>query len=147
MSVDVSFDMISVIVPDPNTSWWILTSAPEAIAVNLNGINTLFSNSLSTFFINSRLIFINCPRSLPRNPPECMILDSWVFDNVLSFDDLTEKSLQWLATCLLANKKLCGKLFLSVPIMSADNLRVTPVVIFVADFNLYKWKSDSLKVH
>ena len=33
------------------------------------------ANHLSLFFINSKPTFINGPRSLPRNPPDCTILD------------------------------------------------------------------------
>ena len=44
-------------------------------AVSLNGINTLLSNGVSTLFISSKPTFIDGSRSLPRNPPECIILE------------------------------------------------------------------------
>ena len=47
-----------------------------ATAVNANGINEVFVNGVSTFSINGNPIFINDPRNLPRNPPDCIILDS-----------------------------------------------------------------------
>ena len=36
------------------------------------------SNGLIKFFINGSPVFNNGPRSLPRNPPDCIILDNWV---------------------------------------------------------------------
>ena len=53
----------------------ILASAAGAAAVNPKGIKTLLANGLITFFINGNPVFSNGPRSLPRNPPNCMILD------------------------------------------------------------------------
>ena len=41
------------------------------------------------------------------------------------------KPLQSPETCLFVNSKLCGKLFSSIPIMSDDNRRVTPVAFFL----------------
>ena len=45
-------------------------------AVKPNGIKTLLANGLITFFINGSLVFNNRPRSLPRNHPDCIILDN-----------------------------------------------------------------------
>ena len=64
----------------------ILTSAAVAAAFNTKGIKTLFANGLIRFFINGNPVFINGPRSLPRNPPDYIILDIWVFDNLISVD-------------------------------------------------------------
>ena len=44
----------------------------DAGAVNPKGIKTLVANDLITFFINGNPIFSNGPRSLPRNPPDCI---------------------------------------------------------------------------
>ena len=46
----------------------------------------LLANGLITFFINGRPVFNNGPSSLSRNPPDCLILDIWVFDNLISVD-------------------------------------------------------------
>ena len=64
----------------------ILASAAVAAAFNTKGIKTLFANGLIRFFINGNPVFINGPRSLPRNPPDYIILDIWVFDNLISVD-------------------------------------------------------------
>ena len=53
-------------------------SVADIAAVNAEGIKILSANGLSTFFINnSKPTFINAPKSLPRNFPDCAILDSW----------------------------------------------------------------------
>ena len=45
-------------------------------AVNPNGIKTLLANDLKTCFIKDKLLFSNGPKDLPKNPPDCRILDS-----------------------------------------------------------------------
>ena len=83
MSFISSFDIISVIVraaedkgrPDPKIFLCISASAAYAAAVNPKGIRTLLANGLMTFFINGNSVFSNGPSSLPRNPPDCIILD------------------------------------------------------------------------
>ena len=55
----------------------------------------------------------NGQRSLPRNSSDCVILDSWVFDDFISLDELFAKA--------------SGNLILSVPMISDDNFRITPV--------------------
>ena len=47
-----------------------------------------------------------------RNLPDCIILEIWVCDNSIVADELYEKVLQSLATCLsVSNNSLYGKLF------------------------------------
>ena len=70
------FDIISVIVPEPKVFLCIPTSANDAAFVNLNRIKTFLANGLSTFFINGNPVFSNGSRRLPRNPPDCTILDN-----------------------------------------------------------------------
>ena len=54
--------------------FFLCVSAPaaDAAAVNTNGIKTLLADGLITFFINVNPVFNNGPRSLPRNPPDCI---------------------------------------------------------------------------
>ena len=52
----------------------IPASAADA-AVNPKGIKTLLVNGLVTFFINGNPLFSNGPKSLPRIPADCIILD------------------------------------------------------------------------
>ena len=96
------------------------------------------ANGLITFFINGNPVFNNRPRSLPRNPPDCIILDIWVFDNLISADELFAKDLRRFATCLLVNSSSCRKLITSseLPIIFDYNLKTTSVSFFIADFNL-----------
>ena len=58
----------------------IPASAADVAAVNPEGIKTLSANGLIIFFIKNNPVFSNGPRGLPRNPPDCTILDNWVFD-------------------------------------------------------------------
>ena len=69
----------------------IPASAADAAAVDLYGIKTILANGLITFFIDGSRVCNNGPRSLPRNPPECIILDNWVFDNLISVDNYLQK--------------------------------------------------------
>ena len=55
---------------------YIPASAPDAAAVNLRGTETLLANGLITFFISGHPNFSNGPSNLPRNPPDCIILDN-----------------------------------------------------------------------
>ena len=80
------FDIINVVVHEPKIFLCIPASAPDAAAVNPYGIKTLLADGLITYFTNGNPVFNNGPRSLPRNPPDCIILDNWVFDNLTSVD-------------------------------------------------------------
>ena len=51
----------------------IPASAADAAAGYPKGIKTLLANGL---IIYGNLVFSNGPRSLPRNPPHCIILDT-----------------------------------------------------------------------
>ena len=37
-------------------------------------------------------VFSNGPKSLPKNPPDCLILCNWVFDNFVLADELLTKT-------------------------------------------------------
>ena len=76
MSSISSFDIARVVAPDPKIFLCIPVSAADAAAVNLNGIKTLLAHGLIILFINSNPVVNNGPRSLPRNPPDCVILDN-----------------------------------------------------------------------
>ena len=71
MSFISSFDITSVVVPNPKILLCILASAADAAAVNPNGIKALLANDLIKVFINGNHVFSNEPRSLSRNPSDC----------------------------------------------------------------------------
>ena len=71
-----SFDIISVVVAKPRIFFLCMPASAAAAPVNLYGIKTLLANGLITFFINVSPVFNNGPRSLPRNLPDCTILDN-----------------------------------------------------------------------
>ena len=54
----------------------ISASAAETTAVNPSGIKAFLANGLIPFFINGNPVSRNGPRSLPRNPPDFIILDT-----------------------------------------------------------------------
>ena len=51
-------------------------SAVDAAAVNPKGIRTLLANGFITLFIRGNPVFSNGPKSLPKNPHDCMIFDN-----------------------------------------------------------------------
>ena len=63
-------------LPDPKIFLCIPASAADAAAINPNVIKTLLANGVITFFINGNPVFSNGPRSLPRNPLDCTIIDN-----------------------------------------------------------------------
>ena len=54
----------------------IPASVADAAAVYSKGIKTLLPKGLITSFISGNPIFINGPKNLPRNPLDCIILDT-----------------------------------------------------------------------
>ena len=117
-------------------------SAADAASVNPKAIKTLLANGLITLFINGNPVFSNEPSNLLRNP-NCIIFDNWVFDNLISADELFAKDLQRLDTCLSVNN-LWGKLVSLSPTMFDDNLTTTSDSFFIADFNSLSCECDSL---
>ena len=100
-------------------------------------MGSLLSNNLSTFPIRGNTVFSNGPKSLPRNPPDCPILNSWVSDNFILAEELFGKALQSLETCALVTKNVWGKLFSSLesPKIFDGFFKVTSVQFFPPDFN------------
>ena len=47
-----------------------------------------------------------------KNPPNCIILDNWVFYNFVLVNEPLSKALQILETSVLVSNNLCGKLAL-----------------------------------
>ena len=89
----------------------------DAAAINLNRIKTLLANGLITILVNGNPVFCNGPKSLARNPPDCIILDNWIFDNLISVHELFAKTLRRFAICLLVNNNSCEKLVSSIELL------------------------------
>ena len=66
----------------------------------------VLANGLITFFVNGNPVFSNGPRNLPKNPPDYIILDNFVFDNLISVDKQFAKALQRFETFLLVNNNV-----------------------------------------
>ena len=62
-----SFEIINVVMSDPKSLFCINTSVADTAAVNPNGTKTLLANSVSTFFINGQVTFLNGPRKLSNS--------------------------------------------------------------------------------
>ena len=63
-----SLEIIKVVLPDP-IFLCIPASAADVAAVNPKGINALFANGLTTFFIKGNLVFNKGPSNLSKKPP------------------------------------------------------------------------------
>ena len=57
------------------------------------------TNNLCTYFINGKPNFVNI-QNLPRNPLDCSVLESSVFDNFVVANKLFAKALQSFRTSL-----------------------------------------------
>ena len=79
-----------------------------------NGITTLLAKGLNAFLIKDNPVFSNGPKILPKNPPDCLILCNWVFNNFILAEEFIAKVLRNFRTCVLVNNNLCGKLFSSL---------------------------------
>lgn len=101
------------------------------------------ANEWIIFFINGKPTVIGGPRNLPSNPSDCIILDSYAFENLILANDLFAKDLWRLATCVSVNKSPWDKLASSSPVIFEDNLRVTSVAFCVPDFNLFSFEADN----
>ena len=101
---------------DPKTFFWITASVADVAVINPDGTNMLIVNGLSAFPIKDKTVFSNEPRSLSRNPLKCIILDDWVFENVILANKTFAKALQIFETCVLVNN-FCGKLVSSLDSM------------------------------
>ena len=71
-----SLEIISAVKPDPNIFLGIAVYVADTAAANPNGIKLFSANGLSTFPIKGNPVFINGPKILPKNPPDCIILSN-----------------------------------------------------------------------
>ena len=74
-----------------------------------------------------------------RNPFDCSILYSWVFDFFVLADEPFEKALHSLETCR-AVRFSCPSL--KSPTTFDKRFYVTSVPFFISDFNLLSWELD-----
>ena len=92
---------------------------------------------------NGNPVFSNGPSNLTRNPPDCITLDNWVFDSLISVDKWFAKALRRFATCLLVKNNLCGKFVSLSPIICDDNYNATAASFSIADLNILSSEFDS----
>ena len=122
----------------------IFFTATDIAALSPNRTKTLLANALITFFVNDSPVFNNGPRSLPKNSADYIILDYWIFDNLILVDESFVKPSQRFAPCLLVDTNLWGKwVSLSeLRIIFDDNLKTTSALFFTVDFNLLSYQFD-----
>ena len=106
-----SFEIISVVFPDPNIFLCIPASAADAPAVNPKGIKTLLVNGLITFLINGYPVFNTVPSNLLKNPPDWIILLIWALERFESVDILLLKASLIFVFYLVVSNNSCGKSF------------------------------------
>ena len=75
-----------------------------------------------------------------KNPPECIILDNWVFETFILADEPFAKPLRIFETCASVANNLCGKLVPSLEFLIKfhERFKVTSIPFSIADFNLFK---------
>ena len=93
-----SLEIINVVLPNPNIFQWINVFVANTAAVNPNRIKTIRASDLSTFPTKGKLGFSNGPASLIRNPSDCPVLCSWVFDDFKLAEELFVKASQIFET-------------------------------------------------
>ena len=93
-----SLEIINVVLPNPNIFHWINVFVANTAAVNPNRIKTIRASDLSTFPTKGKLGFSNGPASLIRNPSDCPVLCSWVFDDFKLAEELFVKASQIFET-------------------------------------------------
>ena len=69
------------------------------------------------------------PIKWARLPPDCILLDNWVFEHFILVDEPFAKALRSLEMFAWANNNLCGKLVSSLepPITFDEIFKVAPV--------------------
>ena len=101
----VSLKDFTIFIISSSSSFEIINNVPDPGT----GVKILLANGLCTFFTKGKPDCINGPRSLPRNPSNCPILDNWVFDYFVLADELLAKYLPIFEPCVLVNNDLCEK--------------------------------------
>ena len=99
----------------------------------------ILAGGLSTFLIKGKPIFSNGPRSLPKHPPDLLILCNRVFDNLVFFDKLV------FEICVWVSNNSWAKLLSSLESQTTfdESFAVTSVPYFILDFNLLSYELDN----
>ena len=106
MSLISSFDVISIVIPDPKMFFWIAASVPDTVGIEPNCIKTLLTNVYRAPFIKGRPVFSNTPKTLLVNPSDCPILCKWAFYKFVLVDELLSKAFRSLETCAMVNNNV-----------------------------------------
>ena len=80
-----SFEIISVVIPDPYIWFLIAASVADVAAINCNGMKILLVNVVSTFFVNGNPDLTNGPRNFRNSPFWLIIFFCSFFKNIPLF--------------------------------------------------------------
>ena len=125
--------------------WSVINFKSLSHSSTLEIIVSLFSSNFSPIFSINFSGFSKGERPKGKKPPNYAILNSCIFDNFVLADELLEKCLQGLDTCLSVNKNLCGKLVSSLepPITFDERFKVTSAPSCIPYFNLLSCELDN----
>ena len=107
------------------------------------------ANGLNKRSFKGKPVFSNGPGNLLRNPPNCNILDSWVFENFILADEPFARAFQIFETCVLIDNNLWRKLLVSsliLPTAFDEKFKVTWIPLFIHDFNILSCELDSFYI-
>ena len=82
---------------------------------------------------------------MPKTPPDCMMLDSCVVENIILAIEPFVKSLRMFETCVLVNNNFYRKLIssLELQIKIDEWFKVTSVPFFISDLTLCSCELDN----
>ena len=120
-------------IPDPRIFLFVFFLSVADVAV----VRPSIPKGLITLFNNGNPDFNNGAKNL-KSPPFCILVNC-ASDNLISVDEWLAKALRRFATCLFVNNNSSSEL----PIIVDDNLKITSVSFFIADFNLLSCEFDN----
>ena len=103
----------------------------------------ILANGFSPFPIKRNLVFVMVLK-VYLNILLIVLFYATEFLKVLLADQPFAKALRFFETCVLVNNNLCGKLFSSLesPTTFDERFKVTLVLFFIVDFNLFSCGFD-----
>ena len=123
-----------------NENWWSNLETPFCLRGPPVSTNTPISSEqifMTTLFVKFKKTTNPPPPPPPnfrgeetmRTPPNCTILDNWLFENSALDDTLFGKAFRIFETCVSVNNNFCEKLVSSLefPVKFDGRLKVTSV--------------------
>ena len=86
-----SFEIINVVIPDPNIFLYIAASVPDAAAINPNGIKTLLANGFNTFLLTAIQFLVMVLKFYPKILLIFLLYATEYFNNFILAEELLYK--------------------------------------------------------